>query len=46
MTSLAINRVTTSSYNGEKMVLHFDVEKIEQVSREFDGKKSVAYSMQ
>jgi hypothetical protein len=28
---------------GEKMILHFDVENIEQVPREFDGKKSVGY---
>src|SRR5439155_22972827 len=29
--------------SGEKMVLHFDVEKIEPVEMEFDGKKSIRY---
>jgi hypothetical protein len=29
--------------SGEKMVLHFDVEKIEPVEMEFDGKKTIRY---
>ena len=29
--------------SGEKMVLHFDIERIEPVEMEFDGKKTIRY---